>query len=51
MWSNKAISELYEPGSVFKLITASTALEENITGTDVAGDFHCSGSETVDGVK
>ena len=51
MWSNKAISELYEPGSVFKLITASTALEENITGTDVAGDFYCSGSETVDGVK
>ena len=51
MWSNKSISELYEPGSVFKLITASTALEENITGTDVAGDFYCSGSETVDGVK
>lgn len=51
MWSNKAVSELYEPGSVFKLITASTALEENITGTDVSGDFHCSGSETVDGVK
>lgn len=51
MWSNKSVSELYEPGSVFKLITASAALEENITGTDVAGDFHCSGFETVDGVK
>ena len=47
MWSNKSVSELYEPGSVFKLITASTALEENITGTDVAGDFNCPGYEVV----
>lgn len=47
MWSNKAVSELYEPGSVFKLITAATALEENITGTDVAGDFNCKGYEMV----
>ena len=50
MWSNKNVSELYEPGSVFKLITAATALEENITGTDVAGDFFCPGYEKVDGV-
>lgn len=49
MWSNKSVSELYEPGSVFKLITASVALEENITETDIAGDFNCSGSETVNG--
>ena len=47
MWSNKAVSELYEPGSVFKLITASAALEENITGTDIAGDFKCPGYEMV----
>ena len=47
MWSNKSVSELYEPGSVFKLITASAALEENITDIDVAGDFYCSGSEKV----
>ncbi len=49
MWSNKSISELYEPGSVFKLITASIALEENITGTDIDGDFNCTGSENVNG--
>ena len=49
MWSNKSVSELYEPGSVFKLITASIALEENITDTDVAGDFNCTGSENVNG--
>lgn len=51
MWSNKSVSELYEPGSVFKLITASAALEENITKTDISGDFYCSGSENVDGVQ
>lgn len=47
MWSNKSVSELYEPGSVFKLITASIALEENITGTDVEGDFYCKGYEEI----
>ena len=49
MWSNKSVSELYEPGSVFKLITASIALEENITNTDISTDFNCSGSESVNG--
>ena len=34
MWSNKSVSETYEPGSVFKVITASVALEENITTTE-----------------
>ena len=50
-WSNKAVSELYEPGSVFKLITASAALEENITGTDIAGDFKCPGYEMVGDIR
>lgn len=48
MWSNKSVQELYEPGSVFKLITASVALEEDITETDIAGEFYCNGSEDVD---
>ncbi len=29
-WRNKAVSDTYEPGSVFKVITASMALEENL---------------------
>ena len=33
MWANRSVSETYEPGSVFKLITSSVALEENITTT------------------
>lgn len=51
MWKVRSISETYEPGSVFKLITASVALEEKITDTDVAGDFYCNGSEPVNNVS
>ena len=51
MWRNKAISDTYEPGSTFKLITASAALEENITDTDNEGEFNCSGGIEVAGVR
>lgn len=47
MWKVRSVSETYEPGSVFKLITASVALEEGITDTDIAGDFYCSGHQLV----
>jgi len=51
MWRNKAISDTYEPGSTFKLVTASASLEEGITNTDNAGEFNCSGSITISGVR
>lgn len=44
-WKNKAITELYIPGSVFKVVTSSAALEENaITTSDM---FDCNGEVTV----
>lgn len=45
MWANKSVAETYEPGSVFKVITSSIALEENITTTDKSDDFYCKGYE------
>ena len=45
MWSNKSVADTYEPGSVFKVITSSVALEEDITSTDVPNDFICKGYE------
>lgn len=41
-WRNKAISDPYEPGSVFKIITASAVLEEKVVGLN--NSFTCTGS-------
>ena len=44
-WKNKNITELYMPGSVFKLITASAGLESGVMSADQT--FYCGGSLTV----
>ena len=52
MWRNKAISDTYEPGSVFKTVTASAALQEGIvTNIDEAGQFCCTGGIEVAGTR
>ena len=48
---NKAISDTYEPGSTFKLVTTSAALEEGITTPDKEGEFCCIGHIEVAGVR
>lgn len=42
---NRATMGLYTPGSVFKLITATSALEDS----SIAKTFNCTGSTTIDG--
>lgn len=46
-WTNKAISSLYFPGSVFKVITGSAALEED--AVSLTDTFYCSGHVDVQG--
>lgn len=49
MWRNKCVSDTYEPGSTFKIITASVGLEENVVKPDTKNDFLCVGREIVNG--
>lgn len=46
-WRNRAISDTYEPGSVFKVITAAAALEEGTV--HIHDDFYCKGYVDVAG--
>ena len=48
-WKNKPISEFYEPGSVFKVFTASTGVQEGLVTENT--HFFCRGTYTMPGVK
>ena len=45
LWKNKAVTELYIPGSVFKVITSSAALEERAITID--DTFNCTGEVVI----
>lgn len=50
-WNNRAVTSTYEPGSVFKIITAAAGLEEGLVDADTPDIFHCEGEEIVSGVE
>ena len=46
MWRNRSINDTYEPGSIFKVFTASAALEEGVVKEE--DTFYCPGYELVE---
>ncbi len=46
MWRNKCLNDTYEPGSIFKIITASAALEKGVVSE--SDPFYCPGYITVE---
>ncbi len=48
-WKNKAVTELYYPGSVFKTVTTAAALDEEVINADTS--FSCAGVHDVAGIK
>ncbi len=49
MWRNPLVSDVYEPGSTFKLLTASSILEEGLATPETT--YECAGSIDVNGVS
>lgn len=47
MWSNKAVSELYEPGSTFKIITVASAID--CGAVKMSDTFSCNGYHVIGG--
>ena len=49
IWKNRCVTDTYEPGSVFKTVTASIALEEGLVKNIDAKDFTCTGRLSIEG--
>ena len=49
MWRNRSINDTYEPGSIFKVFTASAALEEGVV--KLTDNFYCPGYKIVEDRK
>lgn len=48
-WRNKAISDVYDPGSVFKTVTGSSAVEEGVVNSE--STFNCPGYIVIAGTR
>ncbi len=46
MWRNQSVNDTYEPGSIFKVITAAAALEKGVVSLE--DQFHCPGFAVVE---
>lgn len=49
IWKNRVVTDLYEPGSVFKTITGAIAIEEGLVKDLDSKDFVCTGHLSVEG--
>lgn len=49
IWKNRVVTDVYEPGSVFKTVTGAIAIEEGIVKDLDSKDFVCTGSLKVEG--
>ncbi len=49
LWKNKSVTELYEPGSTFKIITSAMVMEENLVTT--TEHFNCTGYIRIPGLS
>jgi stage V sporulation protein D (sporulation-specific penicillin-binding protein) len=49
MWKNRAVENVFEPGSIFKVLTTAAALEKGVVTEDYK--FVCTGSHKVGGVR
>ncbi|MDZ5252807.1 stage V sporulation protein D [Clostridium sp. LIBA-8841] len=47
MWKNSAVSNTFEPGSIFKMVTSAAAVQEGIAGGDET--YYCPGGKNVSG--
>lgn len=48
LWKNKAVTEVYEPGSTFKIITSAMVMEENLV--TASETFYCNGAIRIPGL-